>query len=563
MSGEHLRVLLIDPDVLERDRITRLLEREVALTTVSRLADALAHVAQQTFDLALIAAMLAEGPAAEAVVRLHRVSARLPILVMSEDVEDAPARAALRAGAQDAVPRRRAGADVLLRAKRFALERRRAEESTERFLREVGARTQAEAAERRARLLADAASIASGSLELDEMLDALARWIVPRLADACVIELASSFALRRRPPVIRADDPRAESALHTALRRDDTPDSYLSLIEIATGPEPSLVEIESVLLRNATTPEHVRSIGDANLGSCIVVPLVARNRTLGAITLIAFGDSREFTRDDLETAHSLSRQVALGVDNARLYEEARQAVRAREEVLAIVSHDLRNPLNVIFTGVSLLRRTSHGSDPKLDRQLERMHRAAERMNHLIRDLLDVARIEGGRLTVEIGRQDAAQIVMEISDLLRPLAHERGIALVGRTEESLPPVACDRERTLQVLSNFIGNALKFTPAGGQITVTAEQDVAGVRFSVRDTGTGIQRADQARIFDRFWQGDRAGRDGAGLGLAISKGIVEAHGGRIGVESEPGAGATFWFTLRVAASSGGHEGSRANGA
>jgi signal transduction histidine kinase len=192
-----------------------------------------------------------------------------------------------------------------------------------------------------------------------------------------------------------------------------------------------------------------------------------------------------------------------------------------------------------------------------------MHRAAERMNHLIRDLLDVARIEGGRLTVEIGRQDAAQIVMEISDLLRPLAHERGIALVGRTEESLPPVACDRERTLQVLSNFIGNALKFTPAGGQITVTAEQDVAGVRFSVRDTGTGIQRADQARIFDRFWQGDRAGRDGAGLGLAISKGIVEAHGGRIGVESEPGAGATFWFTLRVAASSGGHEGSRANGA
>ncbi len=550
MQAERLRVLLIEPDVIERDRLVSQLDAEVDLTATSRLGDSLAQLAQRAYDIALVSGMLAEGSAAEAVMRLHRVTPGLPILVLSEDVQDAPAKAALRAGAQDAVPRRRAGADVLLHAMRSALARRRAEESTERFLREVGARTQAEAAERRSRVLADAARISGGSLDLDEMLLALAQWMVPQLADACVIEMAPGSATGTRPPVIHGQDAAGTERVQKALRRGTDANDFVSILDAIPDGRAAIVDLEPSLLKGATSPEQVRIIGDLDLAPSIVVPLSARDRTLGAIAFLAFRGGRQFSREDFEISVAVSRQIALGVDNARLYDEARQAVRAREEVLAIVSHDLRNPLNVMFTGVSLMRKAIEDRDPRLARQLDRMNRAAERMNHLIRDLLDVARIEGGRLTVEIARHDAATIAVEIADLLRPLGQEKGIRIVARTEEALPIVACDRDRALQVLGNLVGNALKFTPRGGQITVIAERDEIGVRLAVQDTGPGIARVDQPRIFDRFWQGDREAREGAGLGLAISKGIVEAHGGRIGVESEPGAGATFWFTLPSAA-------------
>lgn len=227
---------------------------------------------------------------------------------------------------------------------------------------------------------------------------------------------------------------------------------------------------------------------------------------------------------------------------------AEAAVRARDQILAIVSHDLRNPIGAIST-LARFQLDVIGTNDPLRGAFETIHRSATRANRLIEDLLDVSRIEAGRLTIAPGSEPPAQIANEAVELLRGIAAERGIALTLQAQASLPSVRADRMRVLQVLDNLLGNALKFTQTGGTITVTVTHDGDAVRFAVRDTGAGIAADQLPHVFDRFWQATQGSRSGAGLGLAIAKGIVEAHGGVIGVESQPGTGSMFWFTLPVA--------------
>jgi len=173
-------------------------------------------------------------------------------------------------------------------------------------------------------------------------------------------------------------------------------------------------------------------------------------------------------------------------------------------------------------------------------------RTMAEMDRLIEDLLDVTRIDAGRLPIEPEPHSAAALVAEAVELLRPVALERSQILEVSVAENLPAVHADRSRVLQVLSNLVGNAVKFSPEGGRITLNCVAAGAEVRFSIADSGPGIPEEHLPRIFDRFWQARHVRRGGAGLGLSIARGIVEAHGGRIWVESSPGAGATFHFTL-----------------
>ena len=229
----------------------------------------------------------------------------------------------------------------------------------------------------------------------------------------------------------------------------------------------------------------------------------------------------------------------------RLYEEAEETIDAREQVLKIVSHDLRNPLNTIGMTASLMLNTTCTAEQQRDHLL-RVQRAGERMNRLIQDLLDVAKLEAGRVAIDAKPLEVAPLLREAQDMLTPLAAERSIQLETVTAESLPTVAADSGRILQVLSNLVGNAIKFTPKGGRIVMRADPDPRGVRFSVRDTGPGIPEEQRTQIFGRFWQANPADRRGIGLGLTIAKGIVEAHGGRIWCDSRVGEGTTFQFTL-----------------
>ena len=189
------------------------------------------------------------------------------------------------------------------------------------------------------------------------------------------------------------------------------------------------------------------------------------------------------------------------------------------------------------------------SDERRVALAEKVERAAKRMTRLIEDLLDVTRVDSGRLSVEPEAHEGDQLLSDALELLRPLADEKSIRIERWAAEGLGMVLADRERVLQVFSNLGGNAIKFTPKSGRVTLTADLDGAMVRFAVADTGPGILEENQARIFDRFWQARKTDRQGAGLGLAIAKGIVEAHGGKIWVESEVGFGTTFFFTLPLA--------------
>jgi signal transduction histidine kinase len=270
--------------------------------------------------------------------------------------------------------------------------------------------------------------------------------------------------------------------------------------------------------------------------------------------LVRTNDSLVESKRELAQAHARELQLEqqaraqAEADTQRmeaLAEKAEAATRARDDVLATVSHDMRNLISTVFTSAALLIDLQIPEEGRV-RQLAIIKRTAERMNALIQDLLDVSRIEAGHLRVDVAPENVENVAQEARELLNPLVAAKGARLEISIAPGLPSIGADRGRLLQVLSNLIGNAAKFTPEGGRIVLDATLENDMLLFSVADTGIGISAQDLPHIFDRFWQAGRRTSGGAGLGLAIAKGIVEAHGGSIRVESTPGAGTTFYFTI-----------------
>lgn len=257
--------------------------------------------------------------------------------------------------------------------------------------------------------------------------------------------------------------------------------------------------------------------------------------------------SLPWSTSDIEAAASL-RRYAVEIDLERQVLRERRAVRLREEMMAVLSHDLRGFLSVVDMQATLLRMSGRGAvdDPAALRETaDRIKRSVDRMNALIDNLLDLARIEAGEFALDLRDEDAAALVEEALLTLSPLSDAKGIAV--RSEiDGRPKIRVDKERFFQVVSNLIGNAVKFTPNGGTITVRAVRNGDEIEFSVSDSGAGIAPEHLPHIFDRYWRGSG---EGEGLGLFVVKGIVEAHGGRVGVTSPPGEGASFTFTVPVA--------------
>ena len=229
----------------------------------------------------------------------------------------------------------------------------------------------------------------------------------------------------------------------------------------------------------------------------------------------------------------------------RMYEDATLMIDAREQVLKVVAHELRNPLNTVFMCTDLLLDVPLPEEQRIKR-LRQIKSAGKQMNRLAQDLLDVAKLEVGRVAIDARRLEVGPFLHDAHEALAPLAAEKSIALELGVAEELPYVTADAGRIQQVLSNLVVNAIKFTPSGGRIVIRAVAAPGGVRISVSDTGAGIPPDQLERVFARFWQADLTDRRGIGLGLTIAKGIVDAHGGRIWVESRQGEGTTFHFVL-----------------
>jgi len=283
------------------------------------------------------------------------------------------------------------------------------------------------------------------------------------------------------------------------------------------------------------------------IGPFLGVAIRHRGDNVGNLYLARKRGAAPFSDEDERVAELLAGYVGVAVANARLYREAQAATRAREDLMAIVSHDLKSPLQAIRIAVELLERRAE--DDRARELAKRIRRSSSRMARLIGDLLDAARIEAGLLHTTPSTEKAGALVEEAIESFRPLASEKSIELRARCPAADAAVRCDRERVLQLFGNLIGNAVKFSPEGGAITIAAEPAADAVAFSVADDGPGIADRDLPHIFDRYWQHNPGDRRGTGLGLFIAKGIASAHGGRIWAESILGHGTTIFFTLPIA--------------
>jgi signal transduction histidine kinase len=282
----------------------------------------------------------------------------------------------------------------------------------------------------------------------------------------------------------------------------------------------------------------------AGCGSNVWAPLVVGGRTIGVLALCC-----ATLPIDRTLIQALASRVAIAVENARLYEEAQSAIRMREEVLAIATHDLRNPLAAIFTSAEVLQKTAHGPDLL---RVKSVLRGAERMRALIDRLLVAARIEAGELGIQSSREWVEAIILEALEMFRDTAAKKQIQIAFAPPPERIEVDCDREWIVEALANVFQNAVKFTPEGGAIAVRVQATTEEVLLSVSNTGQGIAPDVLPRVFERYRQAPNAPRTGAGLGLYIVKGIVEAHGGRVAIESAPGRWTTVSVTLPRAAMS-----------
>jgi len=397
------------------------------------------------------------------------------------------------------------------------------------------------------RFLADVGAVLATTLDAQETLASIAKLVLRDLADFCLVDLVDDRGEPRRLHVACSDP--AKAAIVEALKQLalDPSRPYLSSIILQAKQSQLIATVAPDTLQAISqSEEHRRLIEAIGPTSIMGVLLVAQGRLLGTLIVASCRPERRYGASDLRLLEEVGRRAALALENARLYRAVQSAVKARDRVLGIVAHDLRGPLSTIVLQASLLRLHGPEQDHGSRRPAETIERAANRMTRLIEDLLDVTRMEAGHLSINLARVAAGQVVSDAVEAQQPLAASASLELRRAMAPNVPEVWADRDRLLQVFENLIGNAIKFTRPPGDIVAGAMPRDGEVLFWVTDTGAGIEAEDIPHLFDRFWQARRTERRGAGLGLAIVKDIVEAHGGRIWVESTPGQGSTFLFTI-----------------
>lgn len=453
-------------------------------------------------------------------VRARRMGERGRISGLRKNGEEFPAEAAI---SQLGAP----GAKVYSVVLRDITERRRAEEIQ--------------------RVLAEAGETLASSLGPEDTLSNIVWLAVPALADACIVNVYHGVRFHRAA-VTHLDPERAKELQRIRNERPIDQQGNHPVAEVIRTRVPLILSSKDSSDRSRELLAMNSDIFDAPPAAAVVLPLVGREQLIGVLSL--YREKRQFDESDLFLANELARRAALAIDNARLHEEIRAGLRARDDMIGIVSHDLRNPVNAVrmLTGV-ILGDADEPLPVKVREYAGVIRQAAEQMDSLIRDLLDVTRVEAGRLSVDCISVDTEELIGDALRTLAPVAEQRGLRLRLNAPDELAPVMADKQRIGQALSNLVGNAVKFAHAGSEITVRVAPLGEEMLISVSDRGGGMTAEQLSHAFDRFWQSRRTDREGAGLGLAITKGIIDAHGGRIWAESTINEGSTFYFTLCLA--------------
>jgi signal transduction histidine kinase len=406
------------------------------------------------------------------------------------------------------------------------------------------------------KFFAEVGSVLASTLGYEETLMSIAQLAVRDIADVCTVDIIGEDGELRRLKVATRDPSRAWAGeLLTQIPFDRKRPSVVWTV-LKTRKPVVLPQVKPEMLAAvARDEEHLRALRALDVKTSMAVPLLMPGKVLGVLYFSSSSSSREYGPADVRVAEELARRAALALENARLYRAAQRATQLRDDVLRIVAHDLRNPLNSVVIQANLLR--GHGDKPeqRAQKAAEVIGRAATRMNRLIQDLLDVTRIEAGKFSIQAKQVPATLLLADVFESQKPLVEAASLDLHIELPTRLPDIWADRDRLSQVFENLIGNALKFTAPGGRITVGAQPRDGEVLFWVSDTGAGVPEGEISHLFEWFWQASRADRRGAGLGLPIVKGIVEEHHGRVWVESTPGVGSTFFFTVPTASGTGSH--------
>lgn len=440
-------------------------------------------------------------------------------------------------------------------------------ELARRYAAEVQALALAGVAQRRLALLAEASSALVSSLDYEATLQSLARLVVPHLADMCVVDLRRDDGTTERVAIAHMELAREELVMDLNRRHPPEPGGPHPVAKVLrSGRSEVLAEVPDRLLRDvARDAEHYAILQRLGYSSLMVVPLVSRGRTLGAISFAAMESGHHFDKDDLALAEELARRAAVAIENARLYRQSQEAVRAREELLSIVTHDLKNPLGAVKVSSQLLQRRLANSGMTgmewLTSGLTRIDTAATKMNVLIDELLDFARLQVGQpLDLERERVDLVALARQVAESAG--TEERPRVKVEAETTELTGL-WDGVRLERALANLISNALKYSPEESEVTIRISEerpDADGNAVSrwavvaIEDRGVGIPSADLPHIFEWFRRaGNVAGHiRGTGVGLASVRQVVEQHGGMIGVQSMEGEGSTFTVRLPMGATS-----------
>lgn len=471
-------------------------------------------------------------------------------MVAGETTElDLPHREGTRVAEMRVVESEWEGESACIASLRDITERKRSEERARQLIREQAGRTAAESAARRFRFRAEASTLLSLPLDPTETLSTLARLCVTEVADWAVVYVVDEGGVVQRLEVAHRDPAKAD--IVQAFLEHPVAAGH-PVLEVLRTRTPLVVNgvDESRLLAIAQDERHLELIRQLGLASFMLVPLVARDRALGAIGLVLSTPERRFTDDDLADASDLALRAALAVDNVQLYRQAEAANRAKSDLLAVISHDLRTPLNSIIGHAQLLALgiPETLSEAGLER-VERIRTGASHLVYLIDELLAFARLEAGREELRFQDVDAHTAAREVVAVIEPLALQRGLAFQLDLPQEPLALETDPDRLRQVLLNLVGNAVKYTEHGEvRLELRPTKDDAVV-FHVRDTGPGIRPEHLERIFEPFWQVDptkRANDGGTGLGLSVVRRLVRLLGGDVAVESAVARGSTFTVRL-----------------
>jgi signal transduction histidine kinase/CheY-like chemotaxis protein len=533
-----MRVLLVEDNDDDALLIRESLSKTLEIDRAERLSTALTQLARENFDAVLLDLSLPDAWGLDTIRRLRHEVASVPIVILTGLNDEEIAMHAVEEGAQDYLFKGQADRHLLARSLRYAIQRHRAEETLKERNREL-------------LILQKISETILGSLDLKAVLEKI-------LEETMV---SDSFDLGN----IRLLDRSGEMLEVVAGRGYRHPESVLGHRALARTTESEQSKFGDRLFREPCVEEELqrcggyRTLKKEGVKSFVIVPVRANGEVVGTLQL-ASRTPRKFKPEEVNLLQTIGNQLGVAVQKAKLYEEtSRQALelervnKMQADFTAMIAHDLRSPLmNIMGVAEVMIAGMFGGVTNEQKKWLGRIEANSQNLVDLVSDFLDVSKLESGYVDINREMVNLAGLIQKNIDSYRVLALDKGISIKGAVDPHLPVAYADPRRLDQVLSNLISNAIKFTGEGGTVEIgAARADATLIQVWVKDNGVGIAFDEMGQLFEKYRQGGNvrhSSHKGTGLGLVICKMIVQAHGGRIWVESVEGKGATFFFSLRA---------------